>query len=183
MIFNPNANLLSVSVYGENGSLLLLSNSNNGIINYYCTGREDNLSNRKVTNFNLSNTTVNDYNNMENNKLTDIIRRVDEIFNLGSAQLNQTDDHKVTEKYEMTTRTLVADPISSKSSDGTGCLVASNNSSGTFTIKHNTSISSKNRTFKVSKDAADAKRNDGTYNVENEDDIDSDRTTISDSSM
>lgn len=181
MNFHPNGNLLSVSVYGANGSIFLLSNSNDGDGLFFYFEKEDNGPTRKVTNFNLSNTLVNYNNTMENNKLTDIIRRVDEIFNFGSAQLNKTDDHKVTEKYEMTTRAQAADPGGAQSSGRS--LVASGDSSGTFTVKRNASISSSNRTFKVSTGAGNAKGNDGTYNVDNEDGVDSDHTTISDSSM
>lgn len=177
MNFHPNGIILSVTVYGENETVYLLSQSNIDLDNTYIFG-------------NMNEIRVNGDNNNEiqqkcnsivgNRKLNDIIRRVDAIFAFGLNHINQTDDHKVTEKNQKSTLTpttvelLAEDQLNSSENEEDD---DDDDSNRTYTLSKQSSVSSDNRTFNISNSV----NNDGTYNVENEGKINPDDTDVSES--
>lgn len=164
MNFHPNGMILSVTMYGEDGLVYLLSHSGSiDLDNMLYTVDNKNEFRRKSDNDStIPNKCTSSV--VENTKLSDIIRRVDEIFTFGSAQINQTDDNKVTEKNQISTLILpasignLADEL--QSSEDEDC--DDSNSNKTFTVAKQSSVSSDNRTFNVSNSV----ENGGTYNVE-----------------
>lgn len=164
--FHTNLDMMSITVYGQNGGLYLLGHQS--------MDASSNINLNLQRNFKLNgNPKSVEHLQQTCKQLNDIICRVDAIFSDSNATIlnNQTDDHKVNEKLIVT-----PDDLQSIKSNHTFTIDQDAVDRNIKNFDDQNSFSS-HRTYNLSRKSNDP--NDGTYKIEKHEN--SDDTTISES--